>query len=358
MGAEGATTGREYYLRDHTGREVAIYDYDTNRIKQINLFGDGLTGTVKVDWSWQWVPAWCHPDGGYWELTRSDSKYYYIKDHLGNIRVTLVQNGTVVSARDYYPYGETLRATTTGGVVDRYQFTEKERDAETNLDYFGARYYDGGVMRWLIPDPLADKYYGWSPYNYTLGNPLRYVDPDGMRVDDYMVDSLGVITLIQRTDDDFDVLYSQDGKSSIEVDRGILDNIISGRYRLRGEPVTYQYMEIFGDHKATNLFEFLAQNTKVEWSQIKIGINTNFITTSQRERMEFGGPHKLFQSIRGDYPMAREGIHSHPRSSVISPDDKNSAKEIHSLAPSVRLGIYHVPTRQYIYYNQHGALKP
>jgi hypothetical protein len=41
----------EYYLRDHTGREVAIYDYDTNRIKQINLFGHGLTGTVKVDWS-------------------------------------------------------------------------------------------------------------------------------------------------------------------------------------------------------------------------------------------------------------------------------------------------------------------
>jgi len=156
----------EYYLRDHTGREVAIYDYDTNRIKQINLFGRGLTGTVKVDWSWQWVPAWCHPDGGYWELTRSDSKYYYIKDHLGNIRVTLVQNGTVVSARDYYPYGETLRAYTTGGIDDRYQFTEKERDAETNLDYFGARYYSSMIGRWLTPDPR------------------RYIDPDGMAAQD------------------------------------------------------------------------------------------------------------------------------------------------------------------------------
>jgi uncharacterized protein RhaS with RHS repeats len=45
-----------------------------------------------------------------------------------------------------------------------------------------ARYYDGGIIRCLTPDPLADKYYGWSPYNYVLGNPLRYIDPDGKEV--------------------------------------------------------------------------------------------------------------------------------------------------------------------------------
>ena len=46
----------------------------------------------------------------------------------------------------------------------------------------GARYYNSGIMRWLTPDPLSDIYPGWSPYNYVLGNPLRFVDPDGMRV--------------------------------------------------------------------------------------------------------------------------------------------------------------------------------
>jgi RHS repeat-associated protein len=178
----GASSGREYYLRDHTGREVAIYDYNSNRIKMINLFGHGLEGKVNVDWQYVCIPSGCSPDGCEWTWLRTDSKYYYVKDHLGNIRVTLQQNGNLASARDYYPYGETLRAYTTAGVGDRYQFTEKERDAETNLDYFGARYYDGGIIRWLTPDPLTDKYYGWSPYNYTLGNPLRYVDPDGMRV--------------------------------------------------------------------------------------------------------------------------------------------------------------------------------
>ena len=43
----------------------------------------------------------------------------------------------------------------------------------------GASYYDSNLGRWLTPDPLADKYPGWSPYNYTLNNPMKYIDPDG-----------------------------------------------------------------------------------------------------------------------------------------------------------------------------------
>ncbi|MCC7004822.1 hypothetical protein IT397_02810 [Candidatus Nomurabacteria bacterium] len=48
--------------------------------------------------------------------------------------------------------------------------------------YFGARYYDSGIGRWLSVDPLMDKYPGWSPYNYVMGNPLRLVDPDGREI--------------------------------------------------------------------------------------------------------------------------------------------------------------------------------
>jgi RHS repeat-associated protein len=360
----GTSSGREYYLRDHTGREVAIYDYNSNRIKMINLFGHGLEGKVNVDWQYVCIPSGCSPDGCEWTWQRTDSKYYYVKDHLGNIRVTLQQNGNLASARDYYPYGETLRAYTTAGVGDRYQLTEKERDAETNLDYFGARYYDGGIIRWLTPDPLADKYYGWSPYNYVLGNPLRYVDPDGRRVDDYMVDSLGNVSFIRETKDDFDVLYSQDGKSSIEVKKGILNNIEKGEF----EGIPFKYLDVRGDKDASGLFEFLARNSNVEWSQIKFGINRNYLSTSHEKRTEVGGADLLHKLVVGKYTI-REYIHSHPTgirgpsgfnptSPLYGKGDKAFAEWVNTYAPSVRLGVYEVQTGKYIYYNHRGVLRP
>ena len=78
----------------------------------------------------------------------------------------------------------------TGGLNDeRYKFTGKERDTETSYDYFGARYYDSNLGRWLTPDPLADKYPGWSPYNYGRNNPIRLIDPNG----GYVVDGSSFI---------------------------------------------------------------------------------------------------------------------------------------------------------------------
>jgi RHS repeat-associated protein len=94
--------------------------------------------------------------------------------------MTLEENSEIVSAQDYYPYGEILRSYTLGsGANNKYFFTEKERDTETNYDYFGARFYDSELIRWTTIDPLWEKYHGWSPYNYTLNNPLRFIDPDG-----------------------------------------------------------------------------------------------------------------------------------------------------------------------------------
>lgn len=70
----------------------------------------------------------------------------------------------------------------------------KERDAETGLDYFGARYYSGAQGRFTSPDPFdilqeaedreeldgfLSNPQGWNKYIYSLNNPLAYVDPDG-----------------------------------------------------------------------------------------------------------------------------------------------------------------------------------
>jgi RHS repeat-associated protein len=56
--------------------------------------------------------------------------------------------------------------------------TGRERDPETGLDYFGARYDMSALARWATADPLGEKHPEWTPYNYVLNNPAVLIDPD------------------------------------------------------------------------------------------------------------------------------------------------------------------------------------
>jgi RHS repeat-associated protein len=82
---------------------------------------------------------------------------------------------------NYYPFGKESRGSETAN-TPKEKFTGKERDAESGLDYFGARYYNPDIVRWTSVDPLWEKHPDWTPYNYVLGNPLLLVDPDGRQV--------------------------------------------------------------------------------------------------------------------------------------------------------------------------------
>ncbi|MBD3330566.1 hypothetical protein GF354_03470 [Candidatus Peregrinibacteria bacterium] len=89
--------------------------------------------------------------------------------------------------RDYYPFGESVTAS--GDEESLYQFTGKEKDSNTGLIYFGARYYDPGIGRWIIADPainnfdidLIEKYnlFSISPYCYARNNPIIRIDENG-----------------------------------------------------------------------------------------------------------------------------------------------------------------------------------
>ncbi|MGD8782611.1 MAG: RHS repeat-associated core domain-containing protein, partial [Ignavibacteria bacterium] len=157
----GTLSEGDYYLRDYTGRELVIYDNKTGEAKSANIYGNGLVGRIEIN-------------------ETEEERFYYLKDHLGSIRTTLDEYGAIVSAQDYYPYGEIIRNYINGVLIDKYKFTEKERDEESGYDYLLARYYDSKLGMWLSVDPLAHLRPGLSPYNYVQNNPLIRFDPTGM----------------------------------------------------------------------------------------------------------------------------------------------------------------------------------
>ena len=92
------------------------------------------------------------------------------------------ETGGLVFSSENYPYGEDYELNENQEDETKYKFTGKEKD-ESNFYYFGARYYDPSIGRFITTDPLAFKYPSLSPYNYCGNNPIIRTDPDGMRWD-------------------------------------------------------------------------------------------------------------------------------------------------------------------------------
>lgn len=103
---------------------------------------------------------------------------YNLENNIYSSAVTLNDNGTIVNSQEYYPFGETSFGSYG---KKRYQYVGKERDEESGLYYYGARYYAPWIARFISCDPLSAKYAQLSPYNYSDNNPINDYDIDGMQ---------------------------------------------------------------------------------------------------------------------------------------------------------------------------------
>ena len=118
------------------------------------------------------------------DIVYSYTPMLHVTDHLGSVRTVVnALTGEITETSDYFPFG--MRMDIWGAVADdsnRYRFNGKEDQkgefGVPTLDY-GTRHYSASSARWLSMDPLAEKYYGVSPYAFCNNNPVNFVDPDG-----------------------------------------------------------------------------------------------------------------------------------------------------------------------------------
>jgi RHS repeat-associated protein len=178
-----------------------FYDGDGRRVKKIDNTG---TTVFVYNAGGQLIAEYTSgpPSGG--------GTSYLTSDHLGSTRVVMKSDGSV-ARHDFLPFGEEISSAIGGrgsvagyGAADttRQKFTQKERDNESGLDYFGARYYSSAQGRFTSPDEFSggpDELYDFAAsasdnptfyadlhepqslnkYQYCYNNPLACVDPDG-----------------------------------------------------------------------------------------------------------------------------------------------------------------------------------
>lgn len=160
------------------------YTYDATGQKLRKISGTTVTEYVDgIQYTGTGIDFVQTEEGRVLNPTTSPNYEYTLTDHLGNNRVTFDQVKGKASEDDYYPFGLNVARGAIPSLRNHYLYNKKELQDELNQYDYGARFYDPVIARWTSVDPLAEKSRRWSPYNYVMDNPLRFIDPDGMAAD-------------------------------------------------------------------------------------------------------------------------------------------------------------------------------
>ena len=121
-------------------------------------------------------------DGGYASVDEGGGivMHFYVKDHLGSNRLVVDGNGNIEEVNHYYPFGA-LMGDRCGVSRNKYKYIGKELDTMYgwNMQDHEARWYDPVLGRWVVTDPLQEKYASVSSYCYAINNPLNILDSKG-----------------------------------------------------------------------------------------------------------------------------------------------------------------------------------
>jgi hypothetical protein len=196
------------------------------------------------------------------------------------------------------------------------------------LYYYGARYYEPEVGKFYGIDPMTEKYPSNGGMVYCVGNPVKFIDPTGMDV--WEVNETGEIVnrIKDKTQDAFfmvakdaDGNYQRTFTTDAEGNKNYnsiafkYGTVESQRTTALNSADSYDTYKVRGDANGTQMFEFMSQNTTVEWSQAKTGIEgdkgLNFLTTSHIGDKERGMSNLYSGQLYAGYTI-RELNHNHP----------------------------------------------
>ena len=159
----GAPATGTFYIYAFDGRLLAEYDVNGYLVREYIYFAGMLVA----------------------EYRNQESRLlYYASDQINSTRIVTDNLGNVVYSAAHEPYGG-IQKTWVSSYNPALKFSGKERDAESELDYFGARYYDRSLYRFLSADPAISLQRGAANpqflnlFSYCGNNPIKYCDPDG-----------------------------------------------------------------------------------------------------------------------------------------------------------------------------------
>ena len=196
-------------------------------------------------------------------------QFYYHPDHLGSSSYITNLDGEVSQHIEYVPFGEVFIEERNNMWNTPYLFNAKELDEETDMYYYGARYYEPRLSLWMSTDPLKEKCPDISSYAYCHNSPTNLLDIDGQ--DDYKINQNGDITFWRRTNaKNTHRIFS--GKENITLGKDFVSQLNNN------QSTDGTWAKTYSSEDAFKFFKFAADHTKVEWSLIgaKSNIGTEF----------------------------------------------------------------------------------